>query len=166
MFRALRCSVFFEVPCASMFRALRCSVFFEVPYASCSSKFRALRCSVRFDVPCSSKFRALRCSVRSPFQRCVAAYASQKSFGRVVLLKAIGVLYSFLALPNPRDQSGYHHIKAAIKNLTPLSDCSERHLALVTAYSGVLTKEDNCYQYLILVLEEDRKKFKIQKKTS
>ena len=74
------------------------------------------------------------------------------------------VLYSFLALPNPRDQSGYPHIKAVIKNLTPLNYFSERHLALTTAYSGFLIKEDNCYQDLILVLEENRKKFKIQKK--
>ena len=45
-------------------------------------------------------------------------------------LKAIRVLYSFPALSNPRDQSGYPHIEAAIKNLIPLNDCSERHLAL------------------------------------
>ena len=69
--------------------------------------------------------------------------------GPSCFVKSNKCLYSFLALPNPRDQSGYHHIKAAIKNLTSLNDCSERHLALTTvttvttAYSGALTKEEN-----------------------
>ena len=80
------------------------------------------------------------------------------------LFKTIGVSYSFLALPNWREQPEYYQIKAAIKNLTLLNDCSERALALATTYCGALTKEENCYQDLTLVVEEHRKKFKIEKK--
>ena len=66
-------------------------------------------------------------------------------YSRCWVFRTRTVLYSFLALSNPRDQSGYRHIKTVIKNLTPLNDCSERHLALslANAYSGTLTQEDN-----------------------
>ena len=81
-----------------------------------------------------------------------------------VLFKTIGVSYSFLALQNWKEQPEYYQIKAAIKNLTPLNDCSERALALATTYCGALTKEENCYQDLMLVVEEHRKNLRLRRK--
>ena len=58
-----------------------------------------------------------------------------------VLFEARGVSQSFLALSNWRDQPEYHQVKTAIRNFTPLNDCSERVLALATTLCGVVIQD-------------------------
>ena len=61
-------------------------------------------------------------------------------------------------------QPEYQQVKAAVKNLTTINDCSERALALATAYSGTMTKDDCSFQDLVLIVETHRKGYKIKKK--
>ena len=59
-----------------------------------------------------------------------------------VLFKSIGVKHTFLASPGWRVQPKYQQVKAAVKNPTTTNDCSERALALATANSGTMTKDE------------------------
>ena len=81
-----------------------------------------------------------------------------------VLFKSIGVKHTFLASPGWRDQPEYQQVKAAVKNQTTTNDCSERALALATAYSGTMTKDEWSFQDLVLIVEAHRKRYKIKKK--
>ena len=69
-----------------------------------------------------------------------------------------------MASPGWRDQPKYQQVKAAVRNLTLANDSSERALALATAYSGTMTKDECSFQDLVLVVEAHRKRYKIKKK--
>ena len=74
-----------------------------------------------------------------------------------VLFKTLGVQKSFLALSNWRDRPEYHQVKTAIRNFTPLNDCSERALALARTLCGVVTQDESSHQNRILVVKAHRK---------
>ena len=77
-----------------------------------------------------------------------------------VLFKALGVPHSLLALSNWRDQPKYYHVKTAMKNFTPLNDCSEQALAFATTLCGVVTQDESSHKNLILVVEHEAHKMK------
>ena len=82
-----------------------------------------------------------------------------------VLFQALGVPHSFLALSNWRYQPEYHHVKTAIRNFTPLNDCSERALVLATTLCGVVTQDESSHQSLILVVGARKKKYHLANKS-
>ena len=82
-----------------------------------------------------------------------------------VLFKALGVTHTFLALSNWRYQQEYHHVKTAIRNFTPLNDCSERALVLATTLCGVVTQDESSPQNRILVVEAHKKKYPLANKS-
>ena len=82
-----------------------------------------------------------------------------------VLFKALGVTHSFLALSNWRYQPEYHHVKTAIRNFTPLNNCSERALVLATTLCGVVTQDESSHQNRILVVEAHKKKHHLANKS-
>ena len=81
-----------------------------------------------------------------------------------VLFKSIGVKHIFLASPGWRDQPEHQQVEAAVKNLTTTNNYSERALALATAYSEAMTKDEWSFQDLVLIVEAHRKMYKTKKK--
>ena len=72
-----------------------------------------------------------------------------------LLFKTLGVPHSLLCSQNWKDQSEYNKVKAVIRNLASLNDCSERALALA---KSTITPGKTSQQNLILVVETQRKK--------
>ena len=68
--------------------------------------------------------------MKKPKIRSTSAISNFVEPRSTVLFKALGVPHSLLALSNWRDQPKYYHVKTAIRNFTPLNDCSERALVL------------------------------------
>ena len=58
-------------------------------------------------------------------------------------------------------------MKIALKNLTHLNDSreTERALALATHLNSLLTKDEESYQDLVIVIEAHRKKFNLMEKS-
>ena len=67
--------------------------------------------------------------------------------------------------PQWRQSTEFQQVKAALKNLSPVNDSCERALALATTFNGLITKDEESYQELVLVVEAHRKKFKLEKKS-
>ena len=82
-----------------------------------------------------------------------------------VLFKALGVPHYSLALSNWRYQPEYHHVKTAIRNFTPLNDCSEQALVFALTLCGVVTQNESSHQNLILVVEAHKKKYHLANKS-
>ena len=53
----------------------------------------------------------------------------------------------------------YKKIRDVVKKLSVINDHAERGVALIKAYSGYLTKDEDQLQYLIQVVKEHRKRF-------
>ena len=49
--------------------------------------------------------------------------------------------------------------------MTPINDSCERALALTTSYNGTLTRDEESYQHMMLVVEHHRKKYGLFKKS-
>ena len=82
-----------------------------------------------------------------------------------ILFSLIDVPHTFLADPQWRQSTEFQQVKAALKNLSPVNDSCERALALATTFNGLITKDEESYQELVLVVEAHRKKFKLEKKS-
>ena len=82
-----------------------------------------------------------------------------------ILFSLIDVPHTFLADPQWRQSTEFQQVKAALKNLSPVNDSCERALALATTFNGHITKDEESYQELVLVVEAHRKKFKLEKKS-
>ena len=82
-----------------------------------------------------------------------------------VLFSILGISHSFLAEPDWRQNPAYEQVKTAVTNLTPVSDYCKRVLALATKFNGSITKDEESYQELVLVVEYHCRKFKLEKKS-
>ena len=82
-----------------------------------------------------------------------------------LLFSIIGINHTFLGDPEWRQRPEYKQVKAAMMNLSPINDSGERALALATKFSGNITRNEDSFQELVLVVEAHCKKFKLQKKS-
>ena len=81
------------------------------------------------------------------------------------LFSILGISYKLLSDPDWRQYPEYIKIKMTLKNLTPINESCERALALATKFNGHITRDEQQYQNLVLVIEAHRKKFSIMKKS-
>ena len=81
------------------------------------------------------------------------------------LFSILGISHKFLDDPGWRQYPEYIKIEMALKNLTPINNSCERALALATKFNGHMTRDEEQYQNLVLVVEAHRKKFSIMKKS-
>ena len=81
------------------------------------------------------------------------------------LFSILGISHKFLGDPDWRQYPEYIKIEMALKNLTPINESCERALALATKFNGHITRDEEQYQNLVLVVEAHRKKFSIMKKS-
>ena len=61
-------------------------------------------------------------------------------------------------------QPEYSTTKRILETFTPVNDSTDRALALATNYNSKITRNEESYQELLLVVEEHRKKFVITTK--
>ena len=81
-----------------------------------------------------------------------------------VLFFILIIPYTYLTDPEWRQRPEYTQVKQALKNLMPVNDSCQRALALATKFNDLITKDEQSYQDLVLVVEAHRKKFNITKK--
>ena len=56
-------------------------------------------------------------------------------------------------------------MKTALANLHPVNDSAERALSMATTYNGRITKNEESFQQLMLVVESHRKKYGFKTKS-
>ena len=81
------------------------------------------------------------------------------------LFSIFGICHKFLGDLDWRQYPEYIKIKMALKNLKPINDSCERALALATKFDGHITRDEEQYQNLVIVVEAHRKRFRIMKKS-
>ena len=81
------------------------------------------------------------------------------------LFSTLGISHKFLGDPGWRQYPEYIKIEMALKNLMPINDSCERALALATKFDRHISRDEEQYQNLVLVVEAHRKKFSIMKKS-
>ena len=82
-----------------------------------------------------------------------------------VLFSILGISHSFVGEHDCRQNPAYEQVKTAVKNLTPVNDSCERALALATKFNGSITKDEESYQELVLVVEDHCRKLKLENKS-
>ena len=71
----------------------------------------------------------------------------------------------FLLAENWRDTPQYVSMEKVITSLTPINDYSERALALATSFNGKITRYEESFQNMMLVVAAHRKKYGYKTKT-
>ena len=67
--------------------------------------------------------------------------------------------HKFLLQENWKETDKYDAARKAISNLHPVNDSAERALSMATTFNGRITKDEDSYQNLLLVVEGHRKKY-------
>ena len=65
---------------------------------------------------------------------------------------------------NWRETLHFSTLKSAISNLHPVNDSSEGALAMATSFNGRVTRDEESYQDMMLVVAAHRKKYGFKKK--
>ena len=81
-----------------------------------------------------------------------------------VLFDLLGVSLEFLNEDNWSEAPEFSLIQAALKNLTPINDSSERTLGLATRFNTRITRTEASYQELMLVVESHCRKYSLKTK--
>ena len=81
-----------------------------------------------------------------------------------IVFDLLEVPTNFLREEDWQLQPEYSTTKRILETFTPVNDCTERALALATNYNSKITRNEESYQKLLLVVEEHRKKFAITTK--
>ena len=71
----------------------------------------------------------------------------------------------FLLAENWRDTPQYVSMEKVITSLTPINDSSERALALATSFNGKITRYEESFQNMMLVVAAHREKYGYKTKT-
>ena len=80
------------------------------------------------------------------------------------LFDLLGVSLEFLNEDNWNEAPEFSLVQAALKNLTPINDSSERALALATRFNTLITRTEASYQELMLVVESHCRKYSLKTK--
>ena len=67
--------------------------------------------------------------------------------------------HTFLLAEDWRETPHFSTLKSAISNLYPVSDSSEIALAMATSFNGRITRDEESYQDIMLVVAAHRKKY-------
>ena len=81
-----------------------------------------------------------------------------------VLFDLLGVSLEFLNEDNWNEAPEFSLVQAALRNLTPINDSSERALALATRFNTRITRTEASYQELMLVVESHCRKYSLKTK--
>ena len=81
-----------------------------------------------------------------------------------VLFDLLGVSLEFLNEDNWNEAPEFFLVQAALRNLTPINDSSERALALATRFNTRITRTEASYQELMLVVESHCRKYSLKTK--
>ena len=96
-------------------------------------------------------------SVRSK----ITDFVGQRS---ILLFSLLKMDHKFLLQENWKETDKYDAARKAISNLHPVNDSAERALSMATTFNGRITKDEDSYQNLLLVVEGHRKKYGFKSK--
>ena len=77
----------------------------------------------------------------------------------VLLFSQLKLDHTFLLAENWRETLHFYTLKSAISNLHPANDSSERALAMATSFNWRITRDEESYQDMMLVVAAHRKKY-------
>ena len=77
----------------------------------------------------------------------------------VLLFSQLKLDQIFLLAEDWRETPHFSTLKSAISNLHPVNDSSERALAMATSFNGRITRYEDSYQDMMLVVAAHRKKY-------
>ena len=77
----------------------------------------------------------------------------------VLLFSQLKLDHTFLLAEDWRETLHFSTLKSAISNLHPVNDSSERALAMATSFNGRITRDEESYQDMMLVVAAHRKKY-------
>ena len=77
----------------------------------------------------------------------------------VLLFSQLKLDHTFLLAEDWRETLHFYTLKSAISNLHPVNDSSERALAMATSFNGRITRDEEAYQDMMLVVAAHRKKY-------
>ena len=96
-------------------------------------------------------------SVRSK----ITDFVGQRS---ILLFSLLKMDHKFLLQENWKETDKYDAARKAISILHPVNDSAERALSITTTFNGRITKYEDSYQNLLLVVEGHRKKYGFKSK--
>ena len=83
----------------------------------------------------------------------------------ILLFSLLKMDHKFLLQENWKEKDKYDAGRKAISNLHPVNDsAAERALSMSTTFNGRITKDEDSYQNLLLVVEGHRKKYGFKSK--
>ena len=77
----------------------------------------------------------------------------------VLLFSELKLDHTFLLAEDWRETLHFSTLKCAISNLHPVNDSSERALEMATSFNGRITRDEESYQDMMLVVAARRKKY-------
>ena len=83
----------------------------------------------------------------------------------ILLFSLLKIDHTFLLAENWRDTPQYVSMEKVMTSLTPINDSSERALALATSFNGKITRYEESFQNMMLVVAAHRKKYGCKTKT-
>ena len=83
----------------------------------------------------------------------------------ILIFNLLKIDHTFLLEDDWRETSEYTTMKTALANLHPVNDSAERALSMATTYNGRITKNEESFQQLMLVVESHRKKYGFKTKS-
>ena len=83
----------------------------------------------------------------------------------ILLFSLLKIDHTFLLAENWRDTPQYVSMEKVITSLTPINDSSERALALATSFNGKITRYEESFQNMMLVVAAHREKYGYKTKT-
>ena len=83
----------------------------------------------------------------------------------ILLFSLLKVDHTFLRKDDWRHTPEYATITNAVVNLYPVNDSAKRALNMATTYNGKITKDEDSFQKLVLVVEAHLKKHGVKTKS-
>ena len=77
----------------------------------------------------------------------------------ILLFSLLKIDHTFLLTEDWRETPQYTQMETVISSLYLVNDSSERALAMATTFSGKITRDEDSFQNLMLVVEAHRKKY-------
>ena len=82
----------------------------------------------------------------------------------ILLFSHLKIDHTFLLATDWRDTPLFARMEKVVRSLTPINDSSERSLALATCFNGKITRDEESFQNLMLVVAAHRKKYGFKSK--
>ena len=82
----------------------------------------------------------------------------------ILLFSLLKMDHKFILQENWKETDKYYAARKAISNLHPVNDPAERALSMATTFNGRITKDEDSYQNVLLVVEGHGKKYGFKSK--